>query len=169
MYPVIQFQEPEGDKTVIIAHELSHQWFGDSVSLSTWRDIWLNEGFATYAEWLWKEHLGLSTVAQSFDGLYARLGTTGKAKRRLPPGDPAPDDLFSPVSYNGGAMTLYALRRTVGDEAFSRILREWAASHRYGNATTADFVALAQRISGRDLKALFEAWLYGTTVPPYPK
>jgi aminopeptidase N len=168
-YPVIQFREPGGDKTVIIAHELAHQWFGDSVSLSTWRDIWLNEGFATYAEWLWKEHLGLGTVAQSFDGLYARLHATGKAKWQPPPGDPAPGDLFSPMSYNGGAMTLYAVRRTVDDDAFGRILREWVAAHRYGNATTADFVALAQRISGRDLKALFDAWLYGKTVPPYPR
>lgn len=169
MYPLIQFREPAGDKTTIIAHEMSHQWFGDSVSLSTWRDIWLNEGFATYAEWLWEEHLGLSTVAQSFDSLYRQVGRPSTLKRRHPPGDPAPDDLFSFMSYYGGAMTLYALRRTVGDDTFSRILREWAASHRYGNATTADFVALAQRISGRDLKALFDAWLYGKTDPPYPK
>jgi aminopeptidase N len=151
-----------GPNPVVVAHELAHQWFGDSVAIERWRDVWLNEGFATYAEWLWQEHEGRQTVEQSFERQYAGFDW------REAPGNPGPDNLFGPAVYQRGAMTLYALRAAIGDPAFAALLRSWPAEHRNGNVTTADFIAAAEKASRKDLDKLFQAWLYGTTRPPRP-
>jgi aminopeptidase N len=150
------YSGPPSESTV--AHELAHQWFGNSVSPARWREIWLNEGFATYAEWLWDEHTGGPTADQQFDSLYAQPPTAGFWEP--PPGDPGAEHLFAGSVYVRGAMTLHVLRRTIGDRAFFTVLRRWYAGNRDGTADTADFVALAERVSGRDLGALFDAWLY---------
>ncbi|MGW4640980.1 M1 family metallopeptidase [Sphaerisporangium sp. NPDC004334] len=143
-----------------MAHELAHQWFGDSVSLKRWSDIWLNEGFATYAQWLWTEHNGGATAQQTFDSAsnYGRAATSSFWQTVLT--DPGPVDMFGNVPYNRGAMTLHALRGKIGDAAFFTLLKDWATTHKYGNATTADFVAAAQSASGKDLKGFFDVWLY---------
>ncbi|GAB1645043.1 M1 family metallopeptidase [Krasilnikovia sp. MM14-A1259] len=152
------------EDTGVVAHELGHQWYGDSLALHRWQDIWLNEGFATYADWLWQEHEGKRTVAQSFDGTYAKFTDWSE-----PTGKPGPDGIFDPAVYERGAMTLYALRREIGDAAFAGLLKSWAAQHRDGNVTTDEFIAAAQQASGgRDLGPLFQAWLFGTTKPPRP-
>jgi aminopeptidase N len=152
-----------GEDTSVVAHELAHQWFGDSVALERWQDIWLNEGFATYAEWLWQEHEGAGTAQQLFDRIYARASWAVK------PGDPSVDNLFGTAVYLRGAMTVHALRRTIGDPAFFGLLKTWTAEHRDGNATTAEFVAAAEKAAGgKDLDPLFQAWLFGTTRPPRP-
>ncbi|MGW5580688.1 M1 family metallopeptidase [Micromonospora chokoriensis] len=155
-----------GENTAVVAHELAHQWFGDSVTLARWEDIWLNEGFATYAEWLWAEHTGKFTVKQAFEARYP-----GKPDRlwRDAPGLPGREKLFGEAVYQRGGLTLHALRISVGDKTFFEIVKTWAAEKRNGTATTADFVALAERISGKQLDALFDAWLYGTKRPPAPK
>ena len=156
--------DPAG-ASLVVAHELSHQWFGDSVSLKSWQDIWLNEGFATYAQYLWYEHThdraALDTVMQT-------LRDTLVGQRLPPPGRPPLDDLFNASVYNRGALTLHALRRTVGDDTFFRILQTYTARYRYGNAGTADFIAVAQEVSGRDLRSLFDSWLYADAVPALP-
>ncbi|MEH0930129.1 M1 family metallopeptidase [Micromonospora sp. CPCC 205558] len=155
-----------GENTEVVAHELAHQWFGDSVALAKWEDIWLNEGFATYAEWLWAEHTKAYTAKEAFNSRYVELSAQ---VWRTPPGKPGVDKLFSESVYQRGGMTLHALRVAVGDKAFFEIVKTWAAEKRNGTATTAEFVALAERISGKQLDALFDDWLYGTEKPALPK
>ncbi|KWV31632.1 M1 family metallopeptidase [Micromonospora rifamycinica] len=154
-----------GENTGVVAHELAHQWFGDSITVARWEDIWLNEGLATYAEWLWAEHQGGDTTQAAFDQEYV---SSDDQLWRVPPGAPGVANLFSSSVYQRGAMTVHALRVTVGDDAFFRILRTWVAEKRNGNATTAEFVATAERVSGQQLDDLFAAWLYGTERPPTP-
>jgi aminopeptidase N len=156
----------QGDDTGVVAHELAHQWFGNSVALQRWQDIWLNEGLATYAEWLWAEHTGESTVQRSFDLRYA--AASGQVWR-TPPGKPGVANLFGESVYQRGGMTVHALRVAVGDAAFFTILRTWAEEKKNGNGTTAEFRALAERVSNKQLDKLFDAWLYGTERPAEPK
>ncbi|MFI7073823.1 M1 family metallopeptidase [Micromonospora sediminicola] len=151
-----------GPNTEVVAHELAHQWFGDSVSVARWSDIWLNEGFATYAEWLWAEHDGGRTVARTVADRYATTDWT------RPTVDPGRAGMFGDAVYQRGALAVHALRRAVGDDTFYRILRGWLAQHRDGNATTADFVGYAERTAGRPLRALLDAWLVGATPPGLP-
>jgi aminopeptidase N len=150
----------------LVAHELAHQWYGDSVTPAVWRDVWLNEGFATYSEWMWGEHTGRATVQQKFDAAYAR--PAGDSFWQVRPGDPGPAGLFHTAVYERGAMTLYALRATVGTRTFFRILQAWASEHRYGNGTTEQLRALAERLSGRQLGPLFQRWLYDAGKPAFP-
>ncbi|HSC93192.1 MAG TPA: M1 family metallopeptidase [Gaiellaceae bacterium] len=148
-----------------LAHELSHMWFGDSVTLTQWPDIWLHEGFATWSEWIWSEHSGQKSAHQWFEQL---LNTPPQqvAFWTPPPGDPGdPRFLFNGTIYLRGAMTLQALREQVGDLAFFSIMRAWAAEHRHANVSTAAFVALAERISGRELDPFFDVWLYRPEKP----
>ncbi|GIM92732.1 peptidase [Paractinoplanes toevensis] len=150
-----------GENDTVVAHELAHQWFGDSVALEKWQDIWLNEGFATYAEWLWQEHDEDIAVRESFDRTYDSFDW------KQAPGNPGVAHLFGSAVYDRGGMTVYALRKTIGDAAFDRLLTTWTSEHRDGNANTADLIALAEKLSGKDLDAFFQAWLYGTTKPTY--
>ena len=148
-----------------VAHELAHQWLGNSVSPATWQDIWLNEGFATYFEALWREHsrgsdLFHSEMSDSYDSIVAA---------QLPaPGDPSVRGLFGASVYQRGAWTLHALRLQVGDELFFEILRVYYDRFKGGNAGTSDFIAIAEAVSGQDLSDLFDSWLYAAEIPPKP-
>jgi aminopeptidase N len=141
-----------------VAHELAHQWVGDSVTPELWRDIWLNEGFATYAEWLWDESRGRGTVQQRFDGVYAT--PADDPFWSTPPGDPSAQTLFDAATYDRGAAALQALRVKIGDPAFFTLLRRWATENADGNVDTADFVALAEGVSGQELDGFFTTWIY---------
>ncbi|MGW1807947.1 M1 family metallopeptidase [Streptomyces sp. NPDC002078] len=142
-----------------LVHESAHQWFGDSVSLTAWKDIWLNEGFATYAEWLYTEQHGGDSAQKTFDARYARPASDHLWA--FPPGDPGSGkNIFDTPVYARGAMTLHELRKAVGNRDFFRILRAWSAAHRDGHGTTAQFTQLAERISGKRLDGLFHTWLF---------
>jgi aminopeptidase N len=151
----------------VAAHELAHQWYGNSVSPATWEDIWLNEGFATYAQALWEEHLdGEDGLVDYMDNLYRALE---QGSEDILIGSPPTDNLFDRAVYIRGAWTLHALRLTVGDEAFFDILRTYSQRFAYGNASTEDFVALAEELSGQDLGDFFDAWLFQTELPQKPQ
>ncbi|KQQ93335.1 hypothetical protein ASF62_16720 [Leifsonia sp. Leaf325] len=154
----------QGDGVVV--HELAHQWFGDDVALKRWSDIWLNEGFATYAEWLWAEHEGYADPQAYFDDLHS--APADDEFWTLTIGDPGPDAIFDGAVYDRGAMTLQALRLTVGDDAFFDIVQTWAHDKSGGNGTTAQFIALAESISGTDLEAFFDVWLFTGEKPSAP-
>lgn len=154
----------------VIAHELAHQWFGNSVSLAEWKDIWLNEGFATYASALWFEHTdGPEALDEYMRDTYRALTSPLFGPRLIAPGNPPKTDLFNGGVYIRGAWVLHALRLRVGDETFFDILRTYYDRFKYGNATTADFIGVAEEISGEQLDELFEGWLYADTVPDVPE
>ena len=150
---------------IVMVHELAHQWFGNSVTPGDWGDIWLNEGFATYAEWLWLEDTR---------GEAAMLATISGERNAMalsvhdPPGNPPANDLFNSSVYVRGGLVLHALRVEVGDEAFFEILRTYADTYRNGVVRTEDFIAIAESVSGTELDDLFDLWLYGADVPQLP-
>lgn len=156
------YSVPRSESTV--AHEVGHHWFGDAVSPGRWQDIWLNEGLATWASWLWSEHTGGPTAAELFRQNYEEVAA-GDEFWDVSIGDPGVDRMFSAPVYDRGAMAVQALRDKVGDEAFFEILRTWVTEHRHGTATTPDFVALAERISGAELDRFFDVWLFTPEKP----
>lgn len=182
----------------VVAHELAHQWFGNLVSVENWKDIWLNEGFASYAQWLWMEKTdGAAAVDQEardvYDWLKRSLGQgadavqevplavqrlqiaqhhhdheRGTSATAIPIGAPPPRELFSSQVYQKGGLVLYALRKEVGDTAFFNGLRAYVAEHAGKNAAIADFQAVMERESGKPLATFFDTWLYQTQLPPFP-
>ncbi len=155
----------KGGEERLIAHELAHQWFGNSVGVAGWQHIWLNEGLACYAEWLWSEAAG----RQSTDEL-ARIHH--RRLRALPQdivlGDPGPEHMFDDRVYKRGALLAHALRLTLGDVRFFALLHDWTAQHAHATATTADFRRLANALAPAPLDALLDAWLLETALPPLP-
>lgn len=146
----------------LVVHEFAHQWFGNSLTVADWRHIWLNEGFATYAEWLWSEASG----GESADAL-ARHWRAQPAQQGSGPriGDPGVADMFAERVYKGGALTLHALRGELGDETFFALLRDWTSTHRHATVTTEAFTALAAHHAGRSLEEFFAAWLESDVLP----
>jgi aminopeptidase N len=158
----------EGDLTgskgyedeLLLSHELAHQWFGDAVSPQRWKDVWLNESFATYGQWMWLDHQHLATLTD--------LAQQALDQRRFTPGktaDPSLDELFGQNVYEGGAIALQALRLKVGDSTFFTVLRDWVQQYNGTSRTTDDFVHLASQVAGSDLTSFFHQWLYSDTPP----
>lgn len=146
----------------LIAHELAHQWFGNSVTVRRWRDIWLHEGFACYAEWLWSEESGDLTAEERARHYHRRLASSAQ---NLLLADPGPRDMFDDRVYKRGAVTLHVLRRTIGDENFFDLIRDWTTRYRHSTVVTDDFTGLAAKYSEVSLRPLWQAWLYSTALP----
>jgi aminopeptidase N len=149
----------------LVAHELSHQWFGNSVTLARWSDIWLHEGFACYAEWLWSQESGDETTDARARHHWDRLA---RLPQDLVLSDPGPDLMFDDRVYKRGALTLHALRCAVGDEAFFALLPAWSEAHRGGSVTTEQFLGFASEHTGADVRSLLRPWLDSPTLPPFP-
>jgi aminopeptidase N len=162
IYPPNAFPGPG---TYYVVHELAHQWFGDLVSVDRWQDIWLNEGFATYAEWLWTEHRGLGTTQLTFRQEFRAI-PRGSEFWSVVIGDPGVKDLFHGAVYQRGAMTLQALRNEIGSADFFDVLHQWIQAREFDTGTTDAFIALAEQVSGRQLDALFQTWLFDPHKPP---
>jgi aminopeptidase N len=149
----------------LIAHELAHQWFGNSLTLAGWRHIWLNEGFAKYAEWLWSEASGGPSAAALASRFWTKMVVLAQD---ICIADPGVKRMFDERVYHRGALALHALRTMLGDDLFFRLLREWTATYRGRDVTTEEFTALAQRHTSLPLDRFFTMWLRETKLPPLP-
>ena len=152
----------DGHHERLIAHELAHQWFGNSLTAASWQDIWLHEGFACYAEWLWSEGSGGPTA---HDRARQHHGHLRALPQDLVLADPGPADMFDDRVYKRGALTLHALRLAVGDDAFFHLLKGWTSSHQHSVVTTAEFEAIVRRTASRPVDDLLTAWLRQPALP----
>jgi aminopeptidase N len=152
----------------LIAHEFAHQWFGNSLTVRGWRDLWMHEGFACYAEWLWSEASGSAPLRERARRAWGGLQA---APQDLRIGDPGPADMFDDRVYKRGALTILALRVELGDERFGPMLRAWTARHRHGSVDRALFEAhlLAHAGPGQDPLGVLRLWLDGECLPPFPQ
>lgn len=150
-----------------VVHEQAHQWFGDDVALRRWRDIWLNEGFATYAEWWYEENVrNEDAVADILNAYYDQSADLfGETFWSIRIGDPGRGQMFSDPVYLRGAMTIAALRNRIGETDFETLIDRWLGDNAGGTVTTAMFRALAEEVSGEDLDGFFQAWLFTADQP----
>ncbi len=149
----------------MVAHELSHQWFGNSLTVCSWQHIWLNEGFACYAEWLWSAASGGPTAAQRAEQAWNKLSAL---PQDLVLADPGPKLMFDDRLYKRGALTLHALRAELGDVEFFAMLGEWTTRYRHATVSTEEFIDLAGRHTEAPLRTLFGQWLYQKELPGLP-
>jgi len=159
------FLEDDWSTERLVAHELSHQWFGNSLTIRSWRDIWMHEGFACYSEWLWSEESGRESADAKAREHWKRLDDL---PQDLMLGDPGPDDMFDDRVYKRGALLLHALRLTMGDDTFFECLRTWVAAHRHGSVDRAELAALVVERGGSACADLMTAWLDELSLPELP-
>ncbi len=158
--------EPGWHSERMVAHELAHQWFGNSLTVADWSHIWLNEGFAKYAEWLWSEATGGAVAAERAVKAYQLLVSLPQDLRLADPGRRL---MFDDRLYQRGGVTVHALRVALGDEAFFRMLRDWTRLHRHGVVSTDAFLAHVRRYAAEPIDGLLQEWLFETTLPAFPR
>ncbi|MEV5003754.1 M1 family metallopeptidase [Nocardioides sp. LML1-1-1.1] len=149
----------------VIVHEIAHQWFGDSVSVQRWRDIWINEGFATFSEVAYDAAHGGPSVKTWLDRAWDEECGERGSFWAINLSNPGAANIFDSAVYDRGAMVLAALQSRIGATAMRDLLRTWVASHHDGNATVAQFEALASARTGQDLRGFFQAWLRSGAAP----
>ncbi|WP_372452144.1 M1 family metallopeptidase [Nocardia albiluteola] len=149
----------------LVAHELAHQWFGNSLTVQQWRDIWLHEGFACYAEWIWSQAGGGPSADQLARAARQNLS---RAPQDIVVGDPGPALMFDDRVYKRGALTLHSLRLTLGDTGFFALLRDWTSRYRHSTVTAEEFADLAGHYSAVSLRPLWDRWLYERPLPELP-
>lgn len=154
----------------LIAHEIAHQWFGDSVTESTWADLWLSEGFATYFAGLFLQRYEGEDVFQSYMKNAAATVFEYERRKRTPIFDRDTEnllELLNPNNYQKGAWVLHMLRSNLGDEVFFRGIRNYYEAHKNSVATTEDLRAALEKTSGKDLDWFFKRWVYDSGHPQY--
>ncbi|MFI8931828.1 M1 family metallopeptidase [Streptomyces sp. NPDC053474] len=149
-----------------LVHELTHQWFGDSVALKGWSDLWVSEGHARFYERLYSEQHGGTSFEEAMKAAYKAHDQWRKDYGA--PAEPTEPNLFKRMRYDGSALVLYALRERVGEQTFQKIERAWVTEYRGKAASTRDYVDLASRVAGEDLEGFLKPWLYGAKTPPMP-
>ncbi len=160
------FPADQLDVTTLV-HEIAHQWYGNSVTPKSWKDMWLNEGFATYAEWIWAEDHEDTPAQESFDAAFADEEENG-VWDFAPADPPSAAQISEAPVYQRGAMVLHKIRQRLGEDLFYDIVEGWATDNLHDNASTADFTAYVEKKSGKDLDELWDTWLYGTAKPATP-
>lgn len=176
MFPKTELDQSLDYRNVLKLHEMSHSWFGNSVSPYRWADIWLNEGHATYYEWNWAaghDALGTITGFSTLTSLMKDRYERGDAWRAAygpvaRPRSGSVYDLYTPQQYDGAALVLYALYKKIGSSKFSALEKKWVSTYKGKSPSTAAFISLANSVSGQDLTTFLKDWLYGTTTPPMP-
>ncbi|HYS69558.1 MAG TPA: M1 family metallopeptidase, partial [Gemmatimonadaceae bacterium] len=164
--------EPQANSVPLMAHELGHQWYGDLLTTRDWADVWLNEGFATFMQQIFKEEdLGVDEGA--FDRLGAQEQTIEADRRTRRPivwnrwvNDPI-EVFFSGHIYPKGATILQMLRHQLGDALFWKAMNHYTTSHAYGNVVTADLEKAFEETTGKDYKPFFDQWVYGAGFPVF--
>ena len=156
---------PGWENERLIAHELAHQWFGNSLTATRWQDIWLHEGFACYSEWLWSEHTGRMSAGRQAK---VHRDKVNKLPKDLVLGDPGSALMFDDRIYKRGALTLHALRVKLGDKVFFEMLRAWTKARAHKGVDTPRFIAHAEGFAGRSLAAFFDRWLWRKSLPDLP-
>ncbi|WP_235453675.1 M1 family metallopeptidase [Streptomyces olivochromogenes] len=167
--PVLPMADLLGDRVHAerdLVHELTHHWTGDSVAIRRWSDLWLSEGHARFYERLYSDTHGGPDMEAAMRDAYEQHDQWRHDDGA--PAEPSAETLFRQMRYDGSALVLYALREKVGEETFERIERSWVTTYQGRAAGTRDFVALASRVAGEDLKPFLTSWLYGPHTPPMP-
>ena len=159
---------PSRSNVQLVVHEMAHQWFGNDVSLLRWRDIWLNEGLASYAEWAFAEERWGQSVHERLLREHASHGAADPFWQ-VQLTDPGPSRVFDPAVYERGAMAVAALRCRIGTEDLETLLQTWVSRYSGRHGTIEQFHALAEEVSVKDLDDFFTAWLDSTTKPAATK
>ncbi|WP_159614837.1 M1 family metallopeptidase [Glutamicibacter sp. JC586] len=150
----------------LIAHEFAHQWFGNSLTPDRWQDIWLNEGFACFSEWVYSDQAGIMSLEQRARAAYKMLD---ELPQDLQIGDPGPEDMFDDRVYKRGALTLYALMKALGDQTFYAMLQDWTGTYQHKSVDTNKFTEHVKKHAlGVDVSSILEQWLDELALPDFP-